>query len=61
MVEMTIYNPECFLSGMGELCPFTSCIFAMHRQRKQGQVTWEECKYAARLCRGGIRKAKAQP
>ena len=32
----------------------------MHRQWKQGQVPWEEHKEAARLCRDGVRKAKAQ-
>ena len=32
----------------------------MHRQWKQGQVLWEEYKEAARLCRDGVRKAKAQ-
>ena len=32
----------------------------MHRQRKQGQVSWEECRDVARLCRDGVRKAKAQ-
>ncbi|KAK4827405.1 hypothetical protein QYF61_017810 [Mycteria americana] len=32
----------------------------MHRQWKQGQVTWEEYRDAARLCRDGVRKAKAQ-
>jgi len=32
----------------------------MHRQWKQGQVPWEEYKDAARLCRDGVRKAKAQ-
>ena len=32
----------------------------MHRQWKQGQVPWEEYKEAARLCRDGVRKAKAQ-
>ena len=31
----------------------------MHRQWKRGQVPWEEYKEAARLCRDGIRKAKA--
>ena len=30
----------------------------MHRQRKQGQVSWEEYGDIARLCGGGIRKAK---
>ena len=32
----------------------------MHRWWKQGQVLWEEYKEAARLCRDGVRKAKAQ-
>jgi len=32
----------------------------MHRQCKQGQVTWEEYRDAARLCRDVVRKAKAQ-
>ena len=32
----------------------------MHRQWKQGQVTWEEYKDAARLSRDGVRKAKGQ-
>jgi len=32
----------------------------MHRQWKQGQVSWEEYRDAAQLCRDGIRKAKAQ-
>ena len=32
----------------------------MHKQWKQGQVTWEEYRDAARLCRDGVRKAKAQ-
>ena len=32
----------------------------MHRQWKQGQVLQEEYKEAARLCRDGVRKAKAQ-
>ena len=31
----------------------------MHRQRKQGQVTWEEYRDAAQLCSDGVRKAKA--
>ncbi|KAK4806906.1 hypothetical protein QYF61_012627 [Mycteria americana] len=31
-----------------------------HRQWKQGQVSWEEYRDAARLCRDGVRKAKAQ-
>ncbi|KFM05399.1 hypothetical protein AS27_15836, partial [Aptenodytes forsteri] len=30
----------------------------MHRQWKQGQVSWEEYGDAARLCRDGVRKAK---
>ncbi|KAK4831467.1 hypothetical protein QYF61_017715 [Mycteria americana] len=32
----------------------------MHRQWKQGQTSWEEYRYTARLCRDGVRKAKAQ-
>ncbi|KFQ65375.1 hypothetical protein N334_04245, partial [Pelecanus crispus] len=32
----------------------------MHRQWKQGQVSWEEYRDAAWLCRDGVRKAKAQ-
>jgi len=32
----------------------------MHRQCKQGQVSWEEHRDAAQLCRDGVRKAKAQ-
>ena len=32
----------------------------MHRQQKQVQVTWEEYRDAARLCKGGVRKVKAQ-
>ncbi|KFQ53018.1 hypothetical protein N334_04373, partial [Pelecanus crispus] len=32
----------------------------LHRQWKQGQVSWEEYREAARLCREGVRKAKAQ-
>ena len=32
----------------------------MHRQWKQGQVSWEEYRDAARLCRDGVRKAKAR-
>jgi len=32
----------------------------MHSQWKLGQVLWEEYKEAARLCRDGVRKAKAQ-
>ncbi|KFQ75511.1 hypothetical protein N337_12410, partial [Phoenicopterus ruber ruber] len=31
----------------------------MHRQWKQGQVSWEEYRDAAQLCRDGVRKAKA--
>ncbi|KFQ85226.1 hypothetical protein N337_10020, partial [Phoenicopterus ruber ruber] len=31
----------------------------MHRQWKQGQVSWEEYRDAAWLCRYGVRKAKA--
>ncbi|KAK4816288.1 hypothetical protein QYF61_014586 [Mycteria americana] len=32
----------------------------LQRQWKQGQVTWEEYRDTARLCRDGVRKAKAQ-
>jgi len=32
----------------------------MHRQWKQGQLTWEEYRDAARLYRDGVRKVKAQ-
>ncbi|KGL92594.1 hypothetical protein N301_15996, partial [Charadrius vociferus] len=32
----------------------------MHRQWKQGQVSWEEYRDAAQLCRDGVRKAKVQ-
>ncbi|KFP63365.1 hypothetical protein N322_04034, partial [Cariama cristata] len=32
----------------------------MHRQWKQGQVSFEEYRDTARLCRDGVRKAKAQ-
>ncbi|GAB0186222.1 mitochondrial enolase superfamily member 1 [Grus japonensis] len=32
----------------------------IHRHWKQGQVSWEEYRDAARLCRDGVRKAKAQ-
>ena len=32
----------------------------MHKQWKQGQVTWEKYRDAARLCGDGIQKAKAQ-
>ena len=32
----------------------------MHRQWKQGQVSWEEYRDAAQLCRDGVKKAKAQ-
>lgn len=31
----------------------------MHRQWKQGHVAWEEYRDAIRMCRDGIRKAKA--
>ncbi|KFP99488.1 hypothetical protein N329_04107, partial [Haliaeetus albicilla] len=33
----------------------------MHRQWKQGQVSWEDYRDATQLCRDGVRKAKAQP
>ena len=32
----------------------------LHRQWKQGQVSWEEDRDAAWLCRDGARRAKAQ-
>jgi len=32
----------------------------IHWQWKRGQVSWEECRDAAWLCRDGIRKAKVQ-
>ncbi|KFW94610.1 hypothetical protein N336_00311, partial [Phalacrocorax carbo] len=32
----------------------------LHRQWKQGQVSWEEYSDAAQLCRDGVRRAKAQ-
>ncbi|XP_069631231.1 LOW QUALITY PROTEIN: uncharacterized protein [Haliaeetus albicilla] len=32
----------------------------MHRQWKRGHASWEEYRDAARVCRDGIRKAKAQ-
>jgi len=32
----------------------------MHRQWKQGQVSWEEYRDAAWFCRDGIRKVKVQ-
>jgi len=32
----------------------------MHRQWKQGQVSWEKYRDSAQLCRDGVRKAKAQ-
>ena len=32
----------------------------MHRQCKQGQVSWKEYRDIARLSRDGMRKAKAQ-
>lgn len=31
----------------------------MHRQWKQGEVSWEKYRETARLCRDGSRKAKA--
>ena len=31
----------------------------IHRQWKQGQISWEYCKEVGRLCRDGVRKAKA--
>jgi len=31
-----------------------------HREWKQGQVSWEEYREAARLCRDEVRKAKAR-
>ncbi|KFR15209.1 hypothetical protein N306_15328, partial [Opisthocomus hoazin] len=32
----------------------------LHRQWKQGLASWEEYRESARLCRAGVRKAKAQ-
>ena len=32
----------------------------IHRERKQGQVLWEQNKEAARLCRDRVRKAEAR-
>jgi len=32
----------------------------LHRQWKQGQVSWEEYRDAAQSCRDGVRRAKAQ-
>jgi len=32
----------------------------LHRQWKQGSVFWQEYRDAARLCRDGVRKAKAR-
>jgi len=32
----------------------------LHRQWKQGQVSWEEYRDAARLCRDEVRRPKAQ-
>ena len=32
----------------------------LHRQWKQEQVSWEEYRDAAWLCRGGVRRAKVQ-
>jgi len=32
----------------------------LHRQWQQGQVSWEEYRDTAWLCRGGVRKAKEQ-
>jgi len=31
----------------------------MHRQWKQGQVSWEEFRDTAQQCRNGVRKVKA--
>lgn len=31
----------------------------MHREWKKGQINWEECKDAARLCRDEVRKSNA--
>ncbi|PKU31931.1 hypothetical protein llap_17764 [Limosa lapponica baueri] len=36
------------------------CKKEMHRQWNQGHVSWEEYRDTARMCRDGIRKAKAQ-
>jgi len=32
----------------------------LHRQWEQGQLSWEEYRDAAQLCRDGVRKGKAQ-
>ena len=32
----------------------------MHRQYKQGHVTWKEYRFATRLCSTGVRKTKTQ-
>jgi len=32
----------------------------MHKQWKQGQVSWEDYKDTAQLCRDGVRRAKMQ-
>jgi len=32
----------------------------LHRQWKQGQVSWEDCRDAAQLCRERVRMAKEQ-
>jgi len=32
----------------------------LHRQWKQGQVSWEEYRDADRLCKEGVRRAKAR-
>jgi len=32
----------------------------LHRQWKQGQVSWEEYRDAARLCRDEVRRAAAE-
>jgi len=32
----------------------------MHRQWKQGQVSWEEYRYTAQSCKDGVRKARVQ-
>jgi len=67
MQELSI--PRCKKSGReGKRWPWLSQDLLiklkgkkeLHRQWMQGQVSWEEYRDAAWLCRGGIRKAKAR-
>ena len=66
MQELSI--PKCSKSGKeGKRLAWLNCYLLvklkskkMLRHWKKGQVLWEEYKEAARLCRVGIRKAKAQ-